>query len=79
MSLSYHPLHLVDVSVCTIAVHRGFALLVRYVLLQHGSKLVGCPVAAEPVPSLRRLNQPIDPLLALIKHRFHAPTCRLNV
>jgi hypothetical protein len=61
MSISYHPLRLADVSVCTIAVHRGLALPVHPVLLQHGSELVGCLVAAEPVPGLLILNQPIDP------------------
>jgi hypothetical protein len=33
MSLSYHPLHLVDVSIRVVAVHRGLALLVLPVLL----------------------------------------------
>jgi hypothetical protein len=61
MSLSYHPLHLADVSVRTVAVNRGLAMQVRPILLRHGSELVGCLVATEPVPSLRILNQPIDP------------------
>jgi hypothetical protein len=61
MSLSYHPLHLTDMSVYAIAVHRGLALLILLVLLQHGSELVGRLVAAKPVPSLRILNQLIDP------------------
>jgi hypothetical protein len=33
MSLSYHPLGLADVSVNTIAVHQGLAVLVHPVLL----------------------------------------------
>jgi hypothetical protein len=33
MSISYHPLHLVDVSVRVIAVHRGLALSVHLVPL----------------------------------------------
>jgi hypothetical protein len=33
MSLSYHPLRLVDVSVHAVAVHRGLALLVQSILL----------------------------------------------
>jgi signal transduction histidine kinase len=33
MSLSYHPLCLADVSIDTIAVHQGLALLVHPVLL----------------------------------------------
>jgi hypothetical protein len=55
MSLYYHPLHLAD-----IAVHRLPAHPVLPVPLQHGSKLVGCPPAAEPDPGLRILHQPID-------------------
>jgi hypothetical protein len=35
--------------------------MVHPVLLRQGSELVGCPVAAEPVPGLQILNQPIDP------------------
>jgi hypothetical protein len=67
MSLSYHPLHLADVSVRVIAVHRGLALLVCPVLLRHGSKLDGHPVAVELVPGLQRLNQQIDlPLKVLL-------------
>jgi hypothetical protein len=42
-------------------VHRGLALLVHPVPLQHGSELVRCPVAAELVSGLRILNEPIDP------------------
>jgi hypothetical protein len=41
MSLSYHPLHLVNVSVHAIVVHRGLTRLILPVLLQHNSKLVG--------------------------------------
>jgi mRNA-degrading endonuclease toxin of MazEF toxin-antitoxin module len=67
MSLSYHPLHLADVSVRVIAVHRGLALLVCPVLLRHGSELDGHPVAVELVPGLQRLNQQIDlPLKVLL-------------
>jgi hypothetical protein len=29
MSLSYHPLHLADMSVCAVVVDRGLALLVQ--------------------------------------------------
>jgi hypothetical protein len=61
MSLSYHSLCLTDVSIYTIAVHRGLALLVRLVPLGHGSELIGRPLLAEPVLGLQRLNQPIDP------------------
>jgi hypothetical protein len=61
MSLSYHPLRLVDVSVLAVAVHRGLALPVQPVPLRHDSKLVGRPVAVEPVLGLLILNQPIDP------------------
>jgi hypothetical protein len=61
MSLSYHPLRLVDVSIRAIVVHQGLALLVHAVPLWHGSKLIGRPVVAEPVPGLQILNQPIDP------------------
>jgi hypothetical protein len=57
MSLFYHPLRLVDMSISVIAVHRGFALSVP---LQHGSELIGCLVAAELVSGLQILNQPID-------------------
>jgi hypothetical protein len=57
LSLSYHPQRLVDMSVHTIAVHQGLALLVLLVLLQYGSKLVGCPVAVELVLGLQILNQ----------------------
>jgi hypothetical protein len=63
MSLSYHPLRLVDVSVLAVAVHRGLALPVQPVPLRHDSKLVGRPVAVEPVLGLLILNQPIDPPL----------------
>jgi hypothetical protein len=62
MSLSYHPLHLMDVSVHAVAVHRGLALPVHPVPLRHGSELIRRPVAAEPVLGLLILNQPIDPL-----------------
>jgi hypothetical protein len=61
MSLPYHPLHLADLSNHAIVVHRGLALSVCPVLLLHGSELIRRPVLAEPVPSLQRLNQPIDP------------------
>jgi hypothetical protein len=61
MSLSYHPLHYADLSIHVIAAHRGLALPVQPVSLRHSSELVGCPVAAEPVPGLLILNQPIDP------------------
>jgi hypothetical protein len=67
MSLSYHPLCLADVSVCAVAVHRVLAHLVLSVLLRHGSKLVGRPIAAKSVPGLRILHQPIDvPLKVLL-------------
>jgi hypothetical protein len=61
MSLSYHSRRLADVSICTVAMHRGLALSIHPVLLRHGSELVGRPVAAEPIPCLLILNQPIDP------------------
>jgi hypothetical protein len=67
MSLSYHLLHLADVSIHIIAVHRLLAHLILPVLLRYGSKLVGRPPATEPVPGLRILNQPIDrPLKVLV-------------
>jgi hypothetical protein len=50
MSLSYYPMHLADMSIYAIVVHRLLAQLV----LQ-----VPCP-AAELVPGLWILNQPID-------------------
>jgi hypothetical protein len=43
-------------------VHRGLALSVHPIPLRHGSELVGRLVAAKLVPSLRILNQSIDPL-----------------
>jgi hypothetical protein len=49
MSLFYHPLHLTDVSLHAIVVHRGLALPVP---LRHGFELVRRPVAAELVPGL---------------------------
>jgi hypothetical protein len=61
MSLSYHPLHLADVSIRAVAMHRGIALLVQPIRLRHGSELVGRSVAVEPVLGLLILNQPIDP------------------
>jgi hypothetical protein len=70
MSLSYHPLHLVDVLIYTIVVHRGLALPVQPVLLRHGSKLIGCLVATEPIPGLWILNQPIAPLKVLLLGRI---------
>jgi hypothetical protein len=66
MSLSYHSLCLTDVSINTVAVHRGLALSVRLVPLGHGSELIGRPLLAEPVLGLQRLNQPIDPLKVLL-------------
>jgi hypothetical protein len=64
MSLSYHPLHLVDVPVRVVAVHQGLALPV---LFRHGSELVRRPVVVEPVPNLLILNQPVDlPLKVLL-------------
>jgi hypothetical protein len=60
MSLSYHPLHLADVFIRTVVVHRGLDLPVRPVPLWHGSELIGCLVAIELVPGLQKLNQPID-------------------
>jgi hypothetical protein len=66
MSLSYHPLRLVDVSVLAVAVHRGLALPVQLVPLRHDSKLAGRPVAVEPVLGLMILNQPIDPSLTVL-------------
>jgi hypothetical protein len=59
MSLSYHPLCLVDVSVHAIEVHNLLAHLVLPVLLQHASKLVGCPPVVETIPCLQILHQPI--------------------
>jgi hypothetical protein len=61
MSLSYHPLCVADMSVRAIAVHQGLALPVLLVPLSHDSEFVTRLVAAEPVPSFRILNQPIDP------------------
>jgi hypothetical protein len=66
MSLPYHPLHLADLSNHAIVVHRGLALSVCPVLLLHGSELIRRPILAEPVPSLQRLNQPIDPPLKVL-------------
>jgi hypothetical protein len=66
MSLSYHPLRLVDVSVHTVAVHRLLAHSVLPAPLRHDSKLVGRPQVAEPVPGLQILHQPIDVLLKLL-------------
>jgi hypothetical protein len=66
MSFSHHPLCLADVSIRSIAVHRLLAQLVLSVLLQHGSKLVRCPLATEPVPGLQILNQPMDHLLKVL-------------
>jgi hypothetical protein len=66
MSLSYHPLHLADVSVCTIVGHQGLALLVHPIPLLHDSELVGHPVAAELVSGLLVLNQPIKPPLKVL-------------
>jgi hypothetical protein len=60
MSLSYHPLCLADVSNCTVAVQCVLPHLVLPVPLRHCSKLVGCPIAAEPVLGLWILHQPID-------------------
>jgi hypothetical protein len=81
MSLSYHPLHLADVSIDTVAVHRGLALPVHPVLLRYGSELVGHLVAAEPVPCLWRLNQPIDlPLKVLLLGQIdHVDLARLHL
>jgi hypothetical protein len=59
MSLSYHPLHLADVSIHSIVVHRLLAQPVLPVLLRHGSKLVRRPPAVEPVPVLWILHPPI--------------------
>jgi hypothetical protein len=56
MSLSYHPLRLVDVSVHAIVVHLGLSLPVQPVPLRHGSEVVGRPVVAELVPGLLILN-----------------------
>jgi hypothetical protein len=61
MSLSYHPPCLADVSISAVAVHRGLALPVLTVPVQHDSKLIGCPVVAEPAPGILILNQPINP------------------
>jgi hypothetical protein len=66
MSLSYHPLHLADVSVHAVAVHQLLAHLVVPFSLRHSSKLVRCPPAIEPVPDLRILNQPIDRSLKML-------------
>jgi hypothetical protein len=66
MSISYHPLRLADVSIHTVAVHRGLALPVLPILLQHSSELIGGLVDAEPVPGLLILNQPIDPALKVL-------------
>jgi hypothetical protein len=66
MSLSYHPLCLVDVSIRAIAVHRLLGHLVLPVSLRHGSKLVGCPKATEPLPSLRILYQLINVTLKVL-------------
>jgi hypothetical protein len=66
MSLSYHPLRLANVYVYAVAVHRGLALPVHPVPLQHGSELIERPVAAELVPDLLILNQPIDPTLKVL-------------
>jgi hypothetical protein len=52
MSLSFHPLHLANVSVHALVVHRGLALPVHPVPLRLDSELVGRPVVAEPLPGL---------------------------
>jgi hypothetical protein len=81
MSLSYHPLGLAYVSVCVVAVHRLLAHPILPILLQHGSKLIGCPPATEPVLGLWILNQPIDrPLKVLVSGQldpFHL--CKLHL
>jgi hypothetical protein len=67
LSLSYQPLHLADVSVHAVVVHRLLAESVLPVSLKHGSKLVKRPPATEPVSGLRILHQPIDyPLKMLV-------------
>jgi hypothetical protein len=67
MSLSYHHLGLVDVSIHAIMVHRLLAQLVLLVPLWHDSKVLGRPPAVESVLGLRILNQPIDrPLKMLV-------------
>jgi hypothetical protein len=67
MSLSYYPLRLADVFIRVVVVHRLLAHPFLPVSLRHGSKLVTCPPAVEPVPGLRILNQPIDrPLKVLV-------------
>jgi hypothetical protein len=67
MSLSYHPLHLVDMFVYAVVVHRGLALPICLVPLRHGSEPVERPVAAELVPGFWRHNQPTDlPLKVLL-------------
>jgi hypothetical protein len=58
MSLSYHPLHLANMSIRAVAVHRELALPIP---LRHDTEFIERPVAAEPVPGLLILNQPIDP------------------
>jgi hypothetical protein len=52
MSLSSHSLHLADVFLRAVAVHQLLAQLVLLVPLQHSSKLVRCPPAAELVLGL---------------------------
>jgi hypothetical protein len=48
-------------------VHRLLAHSVVLVTLRHDSKLVEHPIAAEPVPGLQILHQPIDvPLKVLV-------------
>jgi hypothetical protein len=60
-------LSLADVSIHAIVVHRLLTHPVLLVPLQHGSKLVRCPLATKPVVGLRILHQPIDlPLKVLL-------------
>jgi hypothetical protein len=56
MSLSYHPLCLVDVSICAIVVYRLLAQLILPISLRHDSKLVRRPPSVELVPDLLILN-----------------------
>jgi hypothetical protein len=56
----YHPLGLADASVHAIAVHWRLAQSILPVLLWDNSKVVGRPLATEPVSGLHIFNQPID-------------------
>ena len=58
--VSYHPLSFSDMSICAVAVQPRLALPVPSVPVRDGPKLRRRPPPAQPIPSLRILDQPID-------------------